>query len=78
MSAPSGPVPPGQRYPLLDALRGFALLGILLVNMEGYATALEGAGWGDFDGVAKSVLERVVAFVPCEASSGSYMLELDH
>jgi len=35
-SAPvaSGPTPPRQRLPWIDALRGFALLGILLMNVE--------------------------------------------
>ena len=60
MSPLSGPIAPGQRYPLLDALRGFALLGILLVNMEGYATSFEGAGWGDFEGTANDVGVAVV------------------
>ncbi len=31
---PSGPTPPRQRMPWIDALRGFALLGILLMNVE--------------------------------------------
>lgn len=55
MSGRAAPVAPGQRYPLLDVLRGFALLGIVLVNMEGYSTALDGAGWGDFSGAANDV-----------------------
>ncbi len=33
-SAPPGPTPASQREPILDLLRGFALLGILLVNIE--------------------------------------------
>ncbi len=32
--APAGPTPPRQRLPWIDALRGFALLGILLMNVE--------------------------------------------
>ena len=33
-TVPSGPTPPSQRFPWIDALRGFALLGILLMNVE--------------------------------------------
>ena len=34
------PVRPGERVPVVDVLRGFALLGILLVNFEGEVGAL--------------------------------------
>lgn len=31
-----GPTHPSQRFELIDALRGFALFGVLLVNLEGF------------------------------------------
>ncbi len=49
-----GPVADRDRIALLDVLRGFALLGIIVVNMEGYSTALAG-GWGEFSGTANDV-----------------------
>jgi uncharacterized protein len=33
-TGPVGPIAPGDRQPILDVLRGFAVLGILLVNIE--------------------------------------------
>jgi uncharacterized protein len=33
-TGPAGPIAPGARQPILDVLRGFAVLGILLVNIE--------------------------------------------
>ena len=40
------PIAAGERIPLLDVLRGFALLGILLMNIEGMAGPLLLAGTG--------------------------------
>ncbi len=38
MSSPaSAPVSPGERIPLIDALRGFALCGILVINIKGFS-----------------------------------------
>src|SRR5690242_20969772 len=37
VAAPVGPVEQAQRISSLDALRGFALLGILLMNIVGFA-----------------------------------------
>ena len=37
---PPGPVPGSQRLDLLDALRGFALAGVLLANLEGFSLYL--------------------------------------
>lgn len=34
--SPATPLPSGQRIPVLDVLRGFALLGILIMNMPGF------------------------------------------
>lgn len=35
--SPTGPVPGSQRLDLLDALRGFALAGVLLANLEAFS-----------------------------------------
>ena len=37
LSAVSGPVAPAERVPLIDALRGFALCGILVINIKGFS-----------------------------------------
>ncbi|MFP3648524.1 DUF418 domain-containing protein, partial [Paraburkholderia sp. SIMBA_054] len=37
------PLAPAERIVLLDVLRGFALLGILLMNIEGFAGPLNAA-----------------------------------
>ncbi len=38
MSSPiSAPIPPSERIPLLDALRGFALCGILVINIKSFS-----------------------------------------
>jgi uncharacterized protein len=37
MSFPDTPTPPRERYELIDALRGFALFGVLLVNLESFS-----------------------------------------
>src|SRR3546814_8764728 len=34
---PTGPVPGSQRLELLDALRGFALAGVLVANLEAFS-----------------------------------------
>lgn len=36
-TAPPIPIVPGERHEVLDALRGLALFGILLVNLEGFS-----------------------------------------
>ena len=44
------PTAPGERIDLLDALRGFALIGILAVNVRYFSTptylAVSGGSWG--------------------------------
>lgn len=40
------PVAPGERIHAMDVLRGFALLGIFLMNMEGFVSPLEDATSG--------------------------------
>jgi uncharacterized protein len=44
---PASPIPTDRRLDHLDALRGFALFGILLVNMNGLKTPLFSSGPGD-------------------------------
>ena len=45
---PLAPTAPGERHRLVDALRGFALLGILVVNIEFLAQAIP-VGWSSYD-----------------------------
>lgn len=63
----AGPVAPEERYTLIDALRGFALAGVLLVNLEYLSVyALLPASrqatlpTAAFDGVAVAVTELLV------------------
>ncbi|HEX7804140.1 MAG TPA: DUF418 domain-containing protein [Pseudoxanthomonas sp.] len=46
LSPTMNPLPPAERMQVLDVLRGFALLGILLMNMEGMAGPLITSGTG--------------------------------
>lgn len=50
-----------QRQPLVDALRGFALLGILVVNIASFSSTYYGAGVPD--PLALSLSERCASFV---------------
>ncbi len=45
MSQPQ-PLPDAERLPVLDVLRGFALMGILIMNMPGFSYS----GWHEADG----------------------------
>ncbi|MET3180518.1 UNVERIFIED_ORG: uncharacterized protein ABIC43_003684 [Variovorax guangxiensis] len=65
-SLPDLPVQPGatrgrERQSLVDALRGFALLGILVVNIASFSSTYYGAGIPD--PMAQSVLERAALLV---------------
>lgn len=40
------PLPTGERLPVVDVLRGFALMGILIMNMPGFSYS----GWHEADG----------------------------
>lgn len=42
----AAPLPTSDRLPILDVLRGFALLGILIMNMPGFSYS----GWHESDG----------------------------
>jgi uncharacterized protein len=46
MSAPTAPLPAAERLPIVDVLRGFALMGILIMNMPGFSYS----GWHESDG----------------------------
>ncbi|ELZ42122.1 hypothetical protein C463_11117 [Halorubrum californiense DSM 19288] len=54
MTRDSGPTPPSERITSLDALRGFALLGILAINIWVFAmpesTLINPTSYGDFTG----------------------------
>ncbi len=51
------PITPGERYPSLDILRGFAILGILLMNIQSFsmieAAYLNPTAYGDLTGINK-------------------------
>ncbi|GAA0717576.1 uncharacterized protein J2744_000552 [Halorubrum trapanicum] len=55
MTRDSGPTPPSERITSLDALRGFALLGILVINIRVFSmpeqTLLNPNVYGDFTGL---------------------------
>lgn len=55
MSSRRGPTPPSERIVALDALRGFAILGILLINIRLFSmpevVLLNPTAYGDFSGV---------------------------
>ena len=54
MTRDAGPTPPSERFVSLDALRGLALLGILLINVWAFSmpeqTLLNPTIYGDFSG----------------------------
>jgi len=64
-SEPASPRAPEQRLHMLDALRGFALLGILLMNIEFFTRPLQDfmAGLGNEDGDAGAAGWFVFVFV---------------
>jgi len=51
------PITPGERYPSLDILRGFAILGILLMNIQNFsmieAAYINPTAYGDLAGINK-------------------------
>lgn len=60
-SLPDSPAEPPRRQSLVDALRGFALLGILVVNIASFSSTYYGAGVPDPLGL--SLVERGASFV---------------
>ncbi len=46
MPTPTAPLPNAERIAILDVLRGFALMGILIMNMPGFSYS----GWHEADG----------------------------
>lgn len=57
-----GPTPSAERQRLVDVLRGLALLGILIVNMELFSAPIT-EGWSTFDAPADRLAEGfVIAF----------------
>jgi uncharacterized protein len=63
------PVTDAERYEVVDALRGFALFGILVINIQSFALSQFGnvnpAMAGDFTGLNKAVW--VVSYVTCQS-----------
>jgi len=63
----SAPTPPTERNPALDALRGFAVLGILIMNVQSFsmigAAYINPTAFGDFTGINKWVwiLSHIIA-----------------
>ena len=60
-------VPPSERNPLLDMVRGFALMGILIMNMPGFGTSMFAEADGSFlwpdraDRIAEALREMLFA-----------------
>lgn len=68
--APSlGPTPAGERQRLVDVLRGLALLGILVVNMELFSTPIT-EGWSAFD----SPVDRIAHGLVIAFAQGKFYL----
>lgn len=55
-----GPTTGAQRHHFVDALRGFALLGILLVNIE-FIVQVSDLGWSQFTSTTDQVVRWLVA-----------------
>lgn len=62
MNSHSGPVAPGERIVVLDVIRGFALLGILLMNIEYFQRPMQAIMLG-FDWQQQGVDRLVALFV---------------
>ncbi len=58
-TGPTGPTRSSERHLSVDALRGFALLGILVVNIEYLSQPIE-LGWNDYAGGFDQVVRGLV------------------
>jgi len=65
-----GPTPPGERIAVVDGLRGFAVLGILVVNMSVFKStaAYTPTAYGEWT----AALDRLVADVTLFAATGKF------
>jgi len=67
---PRQSLPPSERIPVLDVLRGFALMGILIMNMPGFSYS----GWHEADGshVWPSAVDQLAEQVRDALFSGKF------
>lgn len=68
------PIPPAEREPILDTLRGFAILGILLVNME----VMRGPDWlilldGGSVPASSGLIDRIAGFAIGWLATGKFV-----
>src|SRR2546426_331884 len=70
------PLGPSEREPILDAFRGFAIFGILLVNIE----VMRGSEWfvamGGFSVGASALPDRIVQFAIGWLATGKFLSSL--
>ncbi|MCT6925734.1 DUF418 domain-containing protein [Metasolibacillus sp.] len=59
----SSSVTPKERIQSLDIIRGFALFGILFINIAGYQVLVEGGPMPDFTGINKTISSLINVFV---------------
>jgi uncharacterized protein len=76
-SSALNPTAPSEREPILDALRGFAILGILLVNVE----VMRGPEWlirlgGDSVEPPEALIDRIAQFVVGWLAAGKFVSSL--
>jgi uncharacterized protein len=71
-TGPMTPVPPGERIELLDALRGFALLGILTMNLLAFSGYYEVKMVGDLASLPTHAADRVTHFLMATLAEGKF------
>lgn len=59
----SSSVTPKERIQSLDIIRGFALFGILFINIAGYQVLVEGGPMPDFTGINKTIDSVINVFI---------------
>jgi uncharacterized protein len=69
---PAGPVPPGERVELLDALRGFALLGILTMNLLAFSGYYELKMVGQLASLPTHATDRLTHFLMAVFAEGKF------